>query len=206
MAATDGRGTDGRGSNDGGLRVDLVSVEREVWSGSAREVLARTTEGELGILPGHTPLLGQLAEGGTVRVMLSDGGELVAAVHGGFLSVTDEGVTVLAEITSGWRSTAERMTTGLVEPEQNSSTYASVPQPRAAGSSRTVKPRMTPRSCNRSTRRLTAGADKDTTAPMSAKLARASADSSRRIASSSGSRGPIAPVWFAPAGSVRMCP
>jgi len=95
---TDGRGTDGRGTNDGGLRVDLVSVEREIWSGSAREVLARTTEGELGILPGHTPLLGQLAEGGTVRVMLSDGGELVVAVHGGFLSVTDEGVTVLAEI------------------------------------------------------------------------------------------------------------
>ena len=98
MAATDGRGTDARGTKDGGLRVDLVSVEREIWSGSAREVLARTTEGELGILPGHTPLLGQLAEGGTVRVMLSDGGELVAAVHGGFLSVTDEGVTVLAEI------------------------------------------------------------------------------------------------------------
>ena len=93
MAATGGGGTDG-----GGLRVDLVSVEREIWSGSAREVLARTTEGELGILPGHTPLLGQLAEGGTVRVLLSDGGELVAAVHGGFLSVTDEGVTVLAEI------------------------------------------------------------------------------------------------------------
>jgi len=88
MAATDGEG----------MRVDLVSVEREVWSGSAREVLARTTEGELGILPGHTPLLGQLAEGGTVRVMLTEGGELVAAVHGGFLSVTDEGVTVLAEI------------------------------------------------------------------------------------------------------------
>ena len=99
MAATDGRDTkDGRGTKDGGLRVDLVSVEREIWSGSAREVLARTTEGELGILPGHTPLLGQLAEGGMVRVMLSDGGELVAAVHGGFLSVTDQGVTVLAEI------------------------------------------------------------------------------------------------------------
>ena len=98
MAATDGRGSDGRGTKDEGLRVDLVSVEREIWSGSAREVLARTTEGELGILPGHTPLLGQLAEGGMVRVMLSDGGELVAAVHGGFLSVTDEGVTVLAEI------------------------------------------------------------------------------------------------------------
>lgn len=80
------------------LRVDVVSVEREVWSGEAREVVARTTEGEIGILPGHAPLLGQLADGGTVRVLLSGGGEVVAAVHGGFLSVTDEGVTVLAEV------------------------------------------------------------------------------------------------------------
>lgn len=80
------------------LRVDLVSVEREVWSGEAREVVARTTEGDIGILPGHAPLLGQLADGGVVRVLLSEGGELVAAVHGGFLSVTEEGVTVLAEL------------------------------------------------------------------------------------------------------------
>ena len=83
---------------DSELRVELVSVERKIWAGTAREVIARTTEGELGILPGHAPLLGQLAEGGTVRVLLSDGGEAVAAVHGGFLSVTEQGVTVLAEI------------------------------------------------------------------------------------------------------------
>ena len=80
------------------LHVELVSVEREIWAGEAREVIARTTEGELGILPGHAPLLGQLAEGGTVRVLLAGGGETVAAVHGGFLSVTEQGVTVLAEI------------------------------------------------------------------------------------------------------------
>ena len=83
---------------DSELRVELVSVERKIWAGTAREVIARTTEGELGILPGHAPLLGQLAEGGTVRVLLSGGGEAVAAVHGGFLSVTEQGVTVLAEI------------------------------------------------------------------------------------------------------------
>ena len=80
------------------LHVELVSVEREIWRGEAMEVIARTTEGELGVLPGHTPLLGQLAEGGTVRVLQSGGGELVVAVHGGFLSVTDQGVTVLAEV------------------------------------------------------------------------------------------------------------
>ena len=80
------------------LQVDVVSVERKVWSGTARQVVARTTAGDIGVLPGHSPLLGQLAEGGTVRLLLSEGGELVAAVHGGFLSVTDEGVTVLAEL------------------------------------------------------------------------------------------------------------
>ena len=80
------------------LHVELVSVEREVWSGEAESVIARTTEGEIGILPGHAPLLGELADGGVVRVMLAGGGEVVAAVHGGFLSVTDQGVTVLAEV------------------------------------------------------------------------------------------------------------
>ncbi len=80
------------------LHVELVSVEREVWSGEATQVIARTTEGELGILPGHTPLLGELAAGGVVTIYPSEGGQLLAAVHGGFLSVTDEGVTVLAEV------------------------------------------------------------------------------------------------------------
>lgn len=79
------------------LHVELVSVDREVWSGEATTVIAKTTEGEIGILPGHAPLLGEIAEGSTLRVIQS-GGEVLAAVHGGFLSVTDEGVTVLAEV------------------------------------------------------------------------------------------------------------
>ncbi len=80
------------------LHVELVSVEREIWSGAATLVTARTTEGEIGILPGHAPLLGELAEGFTVRIAQAGGTEVVAAVHGGFLSVTEAGVTVLAEI------------------------------------------------------------------------------------------------------------
>ncbi|MDQ6873944.1 MAG: F0F1 ATP synthase subunit epsilon [Actinomycetota bacterium] len=60
-------------------------------------VIARTTEGELGVLPGHAPLLGELAEGWVVRIQQDGGEEIVAAVHGGFLSVTDEGVSILAE-------------------------------------------------------------------------------------------------------------
>ena len=80
------------------LHVELVSVEREIWSGEASSVIAKTTEGEIGVLPGHTPLLGQIADGSTVRVLQAGGGQVTAAVHGGFLSVTDQGVTILAEV------------------------------------------------------------------------------------------------------------
>lgn len=80
------------------LHVELVSVERILWSGEATLVLARTTEGELGILPGHISLLGQLADGGVVRIDEENGQPLMVAVHGGFLSVTDKGVSILAEL------------------------------------------------------------------------------------------------------------
>ena len=80
------------------VHVELVSVERLLWSGEARMVIARTTEGELGVLPGHAPLLGQLADGGVVTIRREDGDDLVVAAHGGFLSVTDEGVSILAEL------------------------------------------------------------------------------------------------------------
>jgi F-type H+-transporting ATPase subunit epsilon len=79
------------------MHVALVSVEREIWSGDATQVDARTTEGEIGILAGHATMLGQLAEGFTVTIHQSGGEDMVVAVHGGFLSVTDEGVTILAE-------------------------------------------------------------------------------------------------------------
>ena len=79
------------------LHVELVSVEREIWSGEATQVNARTTEGEIGILAGHATLLGQLAEGFIVTIRRSGGDDITAAVHGGFLSVTDQGVTILAE-------------------------------------------------------------------------------------------------------------
>lgn len=79
------------------LKVSVVSADQEVWSGTAKQIIARTTEGEIGILAGHATLLGQLAEGFTVTIRQSGGEDLTAAVHGGFLSVTDEGVTILAE-------------------------------------------------------------------------------------------------------------
>ena len=79
------------------LQVELVAVERKIWSGEARMVIARTTEGELGVLPGHAPLLGELAPGGVVTIRTEDGNDVVVAAHGGFLSVTERGVSILAE-------------------------------------------------------------------------------------------------------------
>jgi F-type H+-transporting ATPase subunit epsilon len=81
------------------LTVELVSAERKVWTGEAGFVVARTLDGEIGILPGHVPTLGVLAEGFTVRVSGGDAGDgIEAAVHGGFLSVSDDYVAILAEV------------------------------------------------------------------------------------------------------------
>ncbi|GAB3297830.1 F0F1 ATP synthase subunit epsilon [Epidermidibacterium keratini] len=79
------------------LHVELVAVERLLWSGDAQMVVARTTEGEMGVLPGHAPVLAQLAEPGTVRIQREGAETMVLAVHGGFLSVTEKGVSILAE-------------------------------------------------------------------------------------------------------------
>lgn len=79
------------------MHVELVSIEAPIWSGEATAVFARTVAGELGILPGHTPLLGALAPGYSVRIDPEGGESLRVAVHGGFLSVSKEGVSVLAE-------------------------------------------------------------------------------------------------------------
>lgn len=79
------------------MTVQLVAVERRLWSGQASFVFARTTEGEIGILPNHIPLLGELAEGEMVRIDSTEEGQLYVAVDGGFLSVTADGVTILAE-------------------------------------------------------------------------------------------------------------
>jgi F-type H+-transporting ATPase subunit epsilon len=80
------------------MHVELVSVEKPIWSGEATAVFARTTDGELGILPGHAPLLGALEPGWVVRIDRVDEPELRVAVYGGFLSVRKEGVSVLAEL------------------------------------------------------------------------------------------------------------
>lgn len=80
------------------MNVELVAPDRKIWSGEADMVIARTTEGDIGILPNHEPVLGVLVES-PVRIKRGEGeGDLVAAVHGGFLSVTRDSVSILAEV------------------------------------------------------------------------------------------------------------
>ena len=82
------------------LRVQVVSAEKEVWSGEAGIVVARTTDGEIGVLTGHQPTLAVLIEG-EVRVgtggIGSGGDALTATIDGGFLSVENDTVLVVAE-------------------------------------------------------------------------------------------------------------
>ena len=79
------------------MHVELVSIEEPIWSGDASAVFARTVTGSIGILPSHAPLLAALAPGFSVRIDTDGGDSLNVAVHGGFLSVRKDGVSVLAE-------------------------------------------------------------------------------------------------------------
>ncbi len=79
------------------FHVEVVAADEELYSGMATFVIAQTTVGELGVLANHEPLLGQLVPGGFVVIVAEDGTRRAAAVQGGFLSVTGESVTVLAE-------------------------------------------------------------------------------------------------------------
>jgi F-type H+-transporting ATPase subunit epsilon len=110
------------------LQVELVAVERKIWSGEATMVIARTTEGELGVLPGHAPLLGQLAEGGVVTIRTDSGGDVVVAAHGGFLSVTERGVSILAE-TARRAPTSRRPSTPPAAPNRACGPPARAPEP-----------------------------------------------------------------------------
>ena len=83
------------------FRVELVAPDGEIWAGRARMVIAKTLDGDLGVLTGHSPVLGILAEGSLVRILdpeESSAGqqELRAAVSSGFLAVRDDRVSILA--------------------------------------------------------------------------------------------------------------
>ncbi|MEY2722680.1 MAG: F-type H+-transporting ATPase subunit epsilon [Actinomycetota bacterium] len=82
--------------SDNVLTVEFVTPEARIFSGKAKMVSARTLEGDLGVLPGHTPLLGVLVDGKVV-IKGVDGGEQEFEVHGGFLSVANNRVSILGE-------------------------------------------------------------------------------------------------------------
>ncbi|MGD1209359.1 F0F1 ATP synthase subunit epsilon [Mycobacterium seoulense] len=79
------------------LNVEIVAVDRKIWSGEATFLFTRTTVGEIGILPRHIPVVAQLVDDAMVRVEREGEDDLRVAIEGGFLSVTEQTVTVLAE-------------------------------------------------------------------------------------------------------------
>ena len=132
------------------LHVEVVVADRELWAGEANMVIAKTLEGDIGILTGHPPVLGILAEGSIVRILdpegsagadgaeAGSGGEVTAAVSGGFLSVADDQISILAvdaqlgrEVdTSAARSALDEA--GTSDDETSEARYARA-QLRAAG-------------------------------------------------------------------------
>jgi F-type H+-transporting ATPase subunit epsilon len=88
------------------LQVELVVPEGEIWSGPADLVIAKTLDGDIGVLTNHTPVLGILVEGSVVTIRpkaagdndseSQAGGDIVAAVGGGFFAVADNRVSILA--------------------------------------------------------------------------------------------------------------
>ena len=101
------------------LRVELVAPDGEIWSGRARMVIAKTLDGDLGVLTGHSPVLGILAEGSLVRIVDPEAGEdaagedVLAAVSSGFLAVADDRVSIL----SRGAQLASTVDTGAVQAE-----------------------------------------------------------------------------------------
>jgi F-type H+-transporting ATPase subunit epsilon len=78
------------------MNVELVAPDRQIWSGEAEMVIARTTEGDIGILPGHEPVLAVLVPG-AVEIFAEGASREVVAVDGGFISVAQGRVSILSE-------------------------------------------------------------------------------------------------------------
>jgi F-type H+-transporting ATPase subunit epsilon len=79
------------------LHVEIVSPERVLYSGEGDMVVARAESGDIAFLPGHAPYLGALGIA-AVRVLLPQDGEQAAAVHGGFVNVSNDRVIVLSDV------------------------------------------------------------------------------------------------------------
>jgi len=78
------------------LQVELVAADQTVWSGQATMVVAKTAEGDIGVLRNHMPVLSLLVDG-VVEIVPVDGERMYAAVDGGFLSVANNRVSILSQ-------------------------------------------------------------------------------------------------------------
>jgi len=118
------------------LRVELVAPDGEIWSGRARMVIAKTLDGDLGVMTGHSPVLGILAEGSLVRILDPEAGEgpagegaagageeVLAAVSSGFLAVADDRVSIL----SREAQLASTVDTGAVQAELDAALEGAAP-------------------------------------------------------------------------------
>ncbi len=118
------------------LHVEVVSADRAVWSGAATSVTARTSEGDIGILPGHSPVLAVLVPSG-VRITTPEGAEEVVAVDGGFVSCAQGRVSILSEYAAlgseidASRAQAELDDLLAVEGEPDEETQARIARARA---------------------------------------------------------------------------
>lgn len=79
------------------VNLSVVSAEESLFSGSIESLQITGSEGELGIMPGHTPLLTSLKPG-MARIVLNDGQEEVIYLSGGMLEVQPNSITVLADV------------------------------------------------------------------------------------------------------------
>ena len=99
------------------FRVDVVTPEEVIWEGEAEFLVARTTEGEIGVYANHQPTMGALTTG-AVAIHGKDGTLTSVGVHGGFLQIFNNQVTLLtdrAEITEGDKDAALRVAFALKE-------------------------------------------------------------------------------------------
>lgn len=78
------------------LHLDIVSLEAQIFSGLAEMVVVTGIMGELGILPGHTPLLTEIKPG-QVRIVLQGGAQGIYYISGGVMEVQPNTVTILAD-------------------------------------------------------------------------------------------------------------
>ncbi|QLB12126.1 ATP synthase F1 subcomplex epsilon subunit [Bisgaardia hudsonensis] len=104
------------------LKLTVVSAEESIFTGNVKSIQATGIEGELGILPGHTPLLTSIKPG-IVKLTLEDNTEEVIYVSGGFLEVQPTIVTVLADVAiRGEELDGERILAAKRRAEENITT------------------------------------------------------------------------------------